>query len=326
MPACAKVKQPKTKSQPTIVNNKTHDLIIVGSGPAALTAAIYTARENIDTLVIEKGILGGVPATIDKIENYPGFPQGISGLDLAMKFQEQAEKFGVKFALTEVTNIERQNYQLVVQTTEGKYGCKAVLIATGCDNKKLGIPGEKEYFGNGVHYCATCDGPFYRDKNVVVVGGANAAVQEALFLTTFAKHVDLVVRSTIKATQVLVHQLNNNPKISVHLQFIPNEIVGDGQKINKIIGTNLANNKKVQLKTDGVFIFAGQVPNTKFLVNSGILFDEGGFIQTDANLQTAIKGVFTAGDVRSGAIRQISCAAGEGTIAALNIREYLLHT
>ncbi len=319
--------KPKAKVQPGQFdkNKKMHDLIIIGSGPAALATAIYTAREDIETLVLEKGILGGVPATVDKIENYPGFPQGLPGLDLATKFQEQAERFGVKFELTEALGVESSGSCITVRTSDGSYATKALLIASGCDNKKLGIPGEKEYFAKGVHYCATCDGPLYRDKNLLVIGGGNAAVQEALFLTTYAKHVDLLVRSTIKATDILVQQLSKNKKITVHLHTTANEIIGDGQTVAKVVGTDLATNKKVQFSTDGVFIFAGQFPNTAFLAGTGIIFDEVGYIQTDQKLQTAIKGIFAAGDVRSGATRQIACAAGEGAAVAFSIREYLRH-
>jgi thioredoxin reductase (NADPH) len=319
--------KPKTEAQlmPPNENKNIHDLIIIGSGPAALTAAIYTAREDIETLVIEKGILGGVPATVDKIENYPGFPEGLPGLDLATKFQEQAERFGVKFELTEAVSVAPSGGCIAVKTSDGSFAAKALLIASGCDNKKLGVPGEKEYFAKGVHYCATCDGPLYRDKNLVVIGGGNAAVQEALFLTTYAKRVDLLVRSTIKATDILAQQLAKNKKITVHLQTTVSEIIGDGQAVTKVVGTDVATNKKVQFSADGVFIFAGQFPNTAFLAGTGIIFDEAGYIQTDQKLQTALKGIFAAGDVRSGATRQIACATGEGATAAFSIREYLRH-
>jgi thioredoxin reductase (NADPH) len=320
-------RQPKAKVQSAQLDKgqKIHDLIIIGGGPAALTAAIYTARDDIETAIIEKGVIGGIPATIDVIENYPGFPDGIAGLKLADNMQKQAEKFGATIELAEVTGLQPANNCTKVMTTDGIMATKVVLIASGSDNKKLNIPGEKEYFAKGVHYCATCDGPLYRDKKLVVVGGANSAVQEALFLSRYATYIDLLVRSTLKASDILVRQLGQNNKITVHLHTVPDEIIGDNNRVQKVTATHLLDNKKLHIETAGVFVFVGQIPNTAFLAGSGILLDEGGFIQTDDKLQTAIKGVFAAGDVRSGAIAQISCATGDGTAAAFSIREYLHH-
>lgn len=304
---------------------KIHDLVIIGAGPAALTAAIYTARDDIETIVIEKGVIGGIPATTDIIENYPGFPDGIAGLELADRMQQQAEKFGAKIELAEVTGLQPANGYTKVLTSDGIFAARAVLIASGSDNKKLGIPGEDKYFARGVHYCATCDGPLYRNKKLVVVGGANSAIQEALFLTHYATHIDLLVRSTIKASDILVQKIGQNNKVTIHLHTVTDEIIGDENRVKKVIATHILDNKKLELEADGVFVFVGQIPSTAFLANSGIIFDEAGFIQTDSKLQTAIKGVFAAGDVRSGAIAQISCATGDGTAAAFSIREYLHH-
>ena len=320
------IKKPQTKAQALKApKSKIHEVIIIGGGPAALTAAIYTARDDIETIVFERAVVGGMPATVDKLENYPGFPEGITGLEFAAKLQAQAEKFGAKIELAEVTRLQSLESCIKLQTTEGDYFAKAVLIATGCEPKKLGVPGEKNYYARGVHYCATCDGAFYKDKNLVVVGGGNGAIQEAMFLTNYAKHIDLLVRSTLKANKILIHQLNKNPKITVHLHTTTDEIRGDGQRVKAIVGTNIDNHKKLELPTDGVFIFAGQTPSTEFLAASAIVLDEGGFIQTDSKMQTAIKGVFAAGDVRSGNIRQIACAVGDGAAVALSIREYLRH-
>lgn len=300
---------------------KVIDLIMVGAGPAALAAAIYTTREDIETVLIEKAIPGGLAAVTDWVDNYPGFPKGISGLDLAENLRAQAERFGAQIEMGEVTGIKRQGKHVAVETTDGTKLARAVLIATGTDWKKIGVPGEQEFYARGVHYCATCDGAFYRDKKLVVVGGGNSAVQEALFLTRFASHIDLLVRSIFKASDVLLHELEKNKKITVHLGTTTDEIVGENGKVNKVIGTHKG--KKVEFETDGVFVFVGLKPNTQFLKNSSIDLDEIGFIKTNAKLESSIPGVFVAGDVRHGATMQIASAVGEGATAALHIREYL---
>ncbi len=301
--------------------NKIHPLVIIGAGPAALSAAIYTTREDIDTTLYEKGVPGGLAAVTDWVDNYPGFPKGISGLDLADNLRQQAERFGAKIELGEVTDIDDMGDHKKLTTTDGDVLARAVLIATGSDYKKIGVPGEKEFYARGVHYCATCDGAFYRDKKLVVVGGGNSAVQEALFLTRFASHIDLLVRSTVKASDVLIHELEKNDKITVHLGTTTDEIVGKDNKVSKVIGTQ--DGKKVEFKTDGVFVFVGLQPNTQFLEKTPIKLDEIGFVIAEEGLQTSMKGVFAAGDVRSGATMQIASAVGEGATAALRIREYL---
>lgn len=301
---------------------KIHDLAIIGAGPAALSAAVYTTREDIDTVLLEKGAIGGLAAVTDWVDNYPGFSKGISGMDLAQELEGQAERFGAKIEYGEVTNIEDEGKTKKLTTYDGEIRAKAVLIATGTDYKKLGVPGEAEYYGRGVHYCATCDGAFYRDKRLVVVGGGNSGVQEALFLTRFATHIDLLVRSTVKASEVLQHELAKNEKITVHLNTTTDEIVGgDDKKVNKVLATK--DGKKTEFETDGVFVFIGLNPNTGFLKNSAVKLDDIGFVMTDDNLQTSIPGVYCAGDVRSGATMQIATAVGEGATAALKIRHYL---
>lgn len=315
-----------TKTEANAEVSEINDVIMIGAGPTALTAAVYTTREDIDTVLYEKGVIGGLAATTDWIDNYPGFAKGISGLDLAENLRQQAERFGAKIELGEVFNIESQDGLIKLSTTDGDRFAKAVLIATGSDYKKLGIPGEDTYYARGVHYCATCDGAFYRDKKLVVVGGGNSAVQEALFLTRFATHIDLLVRSELRASDVLVKQLQTNPKITVHLNTSTDEIVGDGTKVEKVVGTDVKTGKKVDFITDGVFVFIGLKPNTSFLRQTALEFDEIGFLKTNTNLETNIKGVFAAGDVRSGATMQIASAVGEGATAALHIREYLQHS
>jgi thioredoxin reductase (NADPH) len=210
-----------------------------------------------------------------------------------------------------------------LETTSGDFRARVVLIATGSDYKKIGVPGEAEYYARGVHYCATCDGAFYRDKRLVVVGGGNSAVQEAMFLTRFATHIDLLVRSTLKASDVLQKDLQKHVdegKITVHLGTATNEIVGEDNMVTKVIGTQ--DGKKVEFPTDGVFVFVGLDPNSGF-VRDQLELDEIGLITADENLMTSIPGVFIAGDIRHGATMQIASAAGEGATAALKIREYL---
>lgn len=301
------------------------DVVMIGAGPSALASAIYTTREDIKTILLEKGVIGGLAAITDQVDNYPGFEEGVTGLALAEKLEKQAERFGADIRYGEVTGLENIDGGVRVHTVDGtEYQAGAVLIATGSDYKKIGVPGEEEFYGRGVHYCATCDGAFYRGKKLVVVGGGNSAIQEALFLTRFTTHIDLLVRSTIKASEVLQHDLQkavDEGKITVHLGTVTNEIVGEDSKVVKVLGTK--DGQKVEFETNGVFVFVGLLPNTRFLKDTAIELDETGFIKTDQNLMTAVPGVFASGDVRSGATMQIASAVGEGATAALKIREYL---
>ena len=299
-------------------------LVMVGAGPSALAAAVYTTREDIDTTLYEKGVVGGLAAITDMVDNYPGFPDGIEGMTLAEQLRKQAERFGAKIEYGDVSAIKDcGDYREL--TVDGKpVKAKAVLIATGSDYNKLGIPGEAEYYGRGVHYCATCDGAFYRDKRLVVVGGGNSGVQEALFLTRFTSHIDLLVRSTVKASQVLQDELQkyvDAGKVTVHLGTVPSEIVAEENKVVKVVGTK--DGAPIEFATDGVFVFIGLKPNTQFLAGSGVELDEYGLIKTDQHLATTMPGVYASGDARSGATMQIASAVGEGATAALSIREFL---
>lgn len=311
----------------TSAKEQKHDLVVVGAGPAALSAAIYTTREDIDTVLIEKGVVGGLAAITDKIDNYPGFAEGVSGMDLADSLWKQAERFGTKIEFGEVTAIDIEEGKKRVITPTADYLADAVLIATGTDWKKLGIPGEQEYYGKGVHYCATCDGPLYKGKKLVVVGGGNSAIQEAIFLTKFASHIDLLVRGDkLRASEVLQHDLKNYlDKITVHYNTSTDKIVGADNRVSKVLGTSKATNLKLELEADGVFIFIGLQPTTGFLDTSGVKTDEFGFVITNEKLETNVEGIFAAGDVRSGATMQIASATGEGATVALMIREYLHH-
>ena len=305
---------------------KQYDLVIIGAGPAALTAAIYTTREDIDTVLYERGVVGGLAAVTDVIDNYPGFSEGVKGLDLADDLRKQAERFGAKIELGEITAIKDKGEHKRLKTDSGSdILARAVLIATGSDYNRTGIPGEEHYYARGVHFCATCDGAFYRDKRLVVIGAGNSAIQETIFLTRYASHIDILVRSEVKASEVLIKELQpfiDSGKVSLQLGITPKEIIGDGQVVNKVIGSN-KDHQDVEFITDGVFVFIGLKPNTAFLAKSDVKLNSVGFIVTDANLETSIPGVFAAGDVRSGATMQIASASGEGATAALKIREYL---
>ena len=300
------------------------DVVMIGAGPSALAAAIYTTREDIDTVLYEKGVVGGLAAITDMVDNYPGFPEGVEGMKLAEQLQKQAERFGALIEYGEVSAIrDAGDYRVV--TVDGKdVETKAVLIATGSDYNKLNISGEAEYYGRGVHYCATCDGAFYRDKRLVVVGGGNSGVQEAIFLTRFASHIDILARSEFKASEVLMKELQkyvDNGQVTLYDHTSADEIVAEDSKVVKVLATK--DGKQLELPTDGVFVFVGLKPNTGFLKGTSIELDEQGLIKTNHHLETSMPGVFASGDVRSGATMQVASAVGEGATAALSIREFL---
>lgn len=304
--------------------SEVKEVVMIGAGPSALAAAVYTTREDIDTTLYEKATIGGLAAITDLVDNYPGFEEGISGMQLASKLQAQAERFGANVDFGDISGLRRDGDEIELIVDGKPVRAKAVLVATGSDYKKLGVPGEAEYYGRGVHYCATCDGAFYREKRLVVVGGGNSAVQEAIFLTRFTTHIDLLVRSTLKASEVLQHELQkfvDEGKITVHYGVVPDEIVTEDAKVVRVDATK--DGEKVSYETDGVFVFIGLKPNTQFLENSGVELDEVGLVKTDLKLATTVPGVFASGDVRSGATMQIASAVGEGATAALSIREYL---
>jgi thioredoxin reductase (NADPH) len=301
------------------------DLVVIGAGPAALSAALYTTREDIETLVLEKGVVGGLAAITDRIENYPGFPDGVSGLELADRMRAQAEKFGAKIELGDVVKIENgSNIKKVITSDNQVYQTKTILIATGNDYKRLDVEGEKEFYGKGVHYCATCDGPLYKGKRLVVIGGGNSAAQESLFLARLASHIDILIRKDQwRASDILVERIKQTPNIAVHFNTETIQIVGQDGAVKKVLAKNNYTNETTELSTDGVFVFIGLVPNTQFLAGSGVELDERGFVKTNEHLGTNVLGIFCAGDVRSGATEQIASAVGEGATAALAIREYL---
>lgn len=300
------------------------DVIMIGAGPSALTAAIYTTREDIDTVLYEKSTIGGLAAITDMVDNYPGFPEGIEGMKLAGELEKQAERFGAHIDFGQADAIRTDGKYKVVTIDGQDVKAKAVLIATGSDYKKLGIPGEKELYGRGVHYCATCDGAFYREKRLAVVGGGNSALQEAIFLTRYSTHIDLLVRSTLKASDVLQRDLQkyiDEGKITVHLNTTTDEIITTDGRASGVRVTE--NGEAKDIMVDGIFVFIGLKPNTDFLEGSGVELDELGLIKTNQHHMTNIDGIFASGDVRSGATMQIASATGEGAAAALALREYL---
>ncbi len=306
------------------MDEKIRDVVMIGAGPSSLAAAVYTTREDIDTVIYEKSIIGGLAAITDKVDNYPGFPDGIEGLKLADQLQKQAERFGAQIELGDVSAIRDEGDIKVVIVDGNEVKARSVLIATGSDYNKVGIPGEQEYYGRGVHYCATCDGAFYRDKRLVVIGGGNSAVQESMFLTRYTSHIDMLVRSEIKASEILQHELQkfiDSGQITIHLNTTSSEIIATDGKVTAVRGVKDGN--ETIFETDGVFVFVGLKPNTQFLAGSGVELDERGLIKTDQLLSTNIPGIYASGDVRSGATMQIASAVGEGATAALSIREYL---
>lgn len=302
-----------------------YDLIIIGAGPSGLTTAIYTAREGLNTLILEKSAAGGQVANTQFLENYPGFDQGITGAEFAERLTRQARRFGVELLqATAVEDIARDGRYLRVKTSAGsEYGAKAVLIATGSRYRRLGVPGERELVGSAIHFCATCDGPFYRGKDVVVVGGGNSGFQEGLFLQQYARNVTIVeFLPEVKASKVLQQKVAEQPNMAV----LPNHAIQAFQaergKLKGVEVLDRASGETTVWHPDGVFIFVGLSPNSDFLP-AEIQRDRFGFVVTSGTLETTLPGVFAAGDVRAGSTKQAAAAAGEGATAAIMIREYL---
>ncbi len=301
-----------------------YDLIIVGSGPAGLTAALYAAREGIETLVIERGGVGGQAGITERLDNFPGFPEGVSGAEFAERLRQQAERFGVEIlSAQEVTGVGVDGDYRYVRTADGhEYRSWAVLLAVGSTYRRLGIPGEEDFIGAGVHFCATCDGAFYRGKDVLVIGGGNSAGEEGVFLTKFATMVTIATRGAdLSASKVVAQKVYEHPQMRVLPHVMPVEFRGD-KRLQTVVLRDSATDELLELHPDGVFVFIGLSPNTK-LVDGLVTRDERGFITTDAALQTSVPGVFAAGDCRAGSTKQAASAAGEGAAVALGIRRYL---
>ena len=321
-----------------------YEVIVLGGGPAGLTAAIYTAREAIDTLVIERAAFGGQAAGTEKLDNMPGFPEGVAGIDFSQRLRQQAERFGVELLeAQEVTELTTHDNYHCVKTADGsQYSGSALLITTGSRYKRLNVPGEDDYLGAGVHFCATCDGPFYRGKRVAVVGGGNSAAEESLLLTKFADHVTILVRKgAFKASQIIQESVLSHARIDVRWHTEVEEFIGEDSKLKELRIKNNETGVVEVMPIDGAFIFIGLVPNTAYLTGSGVRLDKWGFVVTGHALthqetrpsgfegrdplllETSVPGIFAAGDVRHASTKQVVSAAGEGSSAALMIREYL---
>lgn len=298
--------------------NEVLDVVVVGGGPAGLTAGIYLARARMNALLIEKQSPGGAPALTERIENYPGFPEGISGYELVDRMRRQAEGFGLRIAsFNPLLGLREEGEEKVLETEEGELRAYAVILATGMRPAKLGVPGEEEFHGRGVSYCATCDGAFFKDGVVAVVGGGNSAVEEALFLTRFASRVVIVHRRDhLRAGKILQERALSNPKMDFRWKRVVKEIRGD-EKVRSLILAPVEGGEEEELPVDGVFLYVGNLPNTEEL-RGVVELDERGFIITDADLRTSMNGVFAAGDVRAGAVWQVAAAVGDGVRAALN--------
>lgn len=299
-----------------------YDTVILGGGPAGLSAAIYSARGNIKTAIVDITMFGGQPSNYLEIENYPGYPIS-GGYDLMEKFEEHADKFGVdKFPMQEIQKIDLLSEPKIIESLDTIFKAKTVIIATGAKATKLGITGEKEFLGRGVSYCAVCDGAFYREKTVAVIGGGNAAVEEAAYLTKFADKVYIIHRrDKFRADKIVQERTFNNPKIELILDSIPLEIKGQNN-VEALVIKNVKTNEVSEIKTDGVFPYIGFTPNVD-LINGQMEQNERGFIETDTNLQTSIEGVYAAGDVRNTPLRQVITAAADGALAACSCVKYL---
>ncbi|MGQ9474669.1 MAG: thioredoxin-disulfide reductase [Actinomycetota bacterium] len=294
------------------------DVVVVGGGPAGLTAGIYLARARMNALLIEKQSPGGAPALTERIENYPGFPEGISGYELVDRMRRQAEGFGLRIAsFNPLLGLRQEGEVKVLDTEEGQLRAYAVILATGMRPAKLGVPGEEEFHGRGVSYCATCDGAFFKDGVVAVVGGGNSAVEEALFLTRFASRVVIVHRrDRLRAGKILQERALSHPKMDFKWKRVVKEIRGD-ERVRSLLLTPVEGLEEEELPVDGVFLYVGNLPNTEEL-QGAVELDAKGFIITDADLRTSMDGVFAAGDVRAGAVWQVAAAVGDGVRAALN--------
>jgi thioredoxin reductase (NADPH) len=309
---------------PTEAKMRYYDLIVVGGGPSGLTAALYAAREGIETLVIEQSGLGGQAGVTERLDNFPGFPDGVSGAEFGDRLAEQARRFGVELLQAQsVTGLRAEGESRYISTADGKeYGARAVLLATGSQYRRLGVEGEEDFIGAGVHFCATCDGPFYKGRSVAVIGGGNSAGEESLFLARFAREVTILAHGDeLSASTLVVDKVRQNPAITVrpHVEVVAFQ--GDG-KLKSVSIRDRQSGAQEEIQPAGVFVFIGLTPNTDWLP-AEIARDPAGFITTHGMLESSVPGVFAAGDARAGSTKQAAAAVGEGATAALGIRDYL---
>jgi thioredoxin reductase (NADPH) len=301
-----------------------HEAIIIGGGPAGLTAGLYLMRAGIDALLLEKVLPGGTPLNTGRVENYPGFPEGISGKELMDKFAGHAKAFGLPIKeFSEVESLSCEGDRFIIKTSDGLYESMGVIVATGTEPLKMGIPGETELIGRGISYCATCDGMFFRNLDVAVIGGGDAAIEEGLLLANIAKKVYIVHRrDVLRAQKILQDRAFKNSKIQFLWNKKPIKIAGKDQ-VENIIIEDTQTGEQSRIEVNGVFIYIGSIPNTAFLRELTDV-DDSGFVITDENLATKTEGLFIAGDVRKKTLRQITTAVGDGALAAVNLEKYIL--
>jgi thioredoxin reductase (NADPH) len=301
-----------------------HDAIIIGGGPAGLTAGLYLMRAGIDTLLLEKVLPGGTPLSTGHVENYPGFPDGISGKELMDKFTGHAKAFGLPMKeFAEVENLSCEGDHFIIKTSDGLYESMGTIVATGTESMKMNIPGERELVGRGISYCATCDGMFFKNLAVAVIGGGDSAIEEALSLANIVRRVYIIHRrNALRAQKILQERAFKNDKIEFMWNKRPVEIIGKDQ-VEAIVVEDTQNGQHTRVEVSGVFIYVGLIPNTTFLGDL-VQKDSAGFIVTDENLATKIEGLLIAGDVRKKTLRQITTAVGDGALAAVNLEKYIL--
>ena len=301
---------------------KTYEVVIIGGGPAGLTAGLYTSRARLHTLLIENALFGGQMTTTETIDNYPGFPEGVTGDELSRLMEEQAKRFGMETVSGEVVEVKLEGDHKVVRTDESTYHCEALIVCTGAEYRKLEVPGEKEFAGKGVSYCATCDAAFFKDSQIVVVGGGDSALTEALFLTKFVKELTIIHRrDALRATKIYQEKALSNPKIKFLWNSVVKEIKGD-TVVRAVVVKNVKTGEVKEFPTDGAFLFVGLLPRTQFLKGL-VQTDEAGYIITNDHCETSVNGIFAAGDCRKKLLRQIATGVGDGATAAFAVEKYL---
>jgi len=312
----------RASQEPEKAGHEVRNLIIIGAGPAGLTAGLYAGRALLEPLILVGPSLGGQAAVTSEMENYPGFPNGVEGMELTRLMTEQAQRFGAEIAYEEATSVDLGTYPFAVSTYGPEFQARSLIVCTGTSPRKLGVPGEKEFTGHGVSYCATCDGFFFRDQNVVVVGGGDSALEEALFLTRFARRVDVIHRrDQLRAGATLQKRAQANEKIHFIWDTVVEEIVGE-DKVRAVRLRNVKTDEVREYPTDGVFIFIGHDPNSD-LFKGQLERDEFGYVITDRLMHTNVEGVFAAGEVQDRIYRQVATSVGQGAAAAMSTERWL---